>query len=132
MKVIRLIMLLKVAHRGLYRLIRPHAVVPIRVGRQVIPDSSILEVTGFFFLFMAIFVLGTLYVAAHGIDMATSLTSVAATLSNIGPGLERVGATQHYGDLPGSVKMVLGVFMILGRLELYTVLAILMPVYWRR
>ncbi len=132
LKVIRLIILIKQGHRGLYRLIRSHVVMPVRIGRQVIPEEAVAETTGFFFLYMAIFVLGTLYVAAHGMDMATSMSSVAATLGNIGPGISVVGPYGHYGSLPADVKVVLSLFMCLGRLELYTVLSLALPVFWRR
>ncbi len=131
-KVIRLVMLFKVAHRGLVRMIRPHVVMPVRIGRQVIPEDAIQEVTGFFFLYLLIFVGVTLFVAAHGIDMATSLTSSASALGNIGPGLARIGATQNFSALPLDVKVVLGVCMILGRLELYTVAALAVPAFWRK
>jgi trk system potassium uptake protein TrkH len=131
-KVIRLLMLFKVAQRGLVRLIRPHVVMPVRLGRQVIPEDAIQQVTGFFFLYMLVFVGVSLFVAAHGIDMATSLSSAAATLGNIGPGLARIGAVRHFADLPVDVKAVLAVAMILGRLELYTLAALAVPVFWRR
>ncbi|HOI10687.1 MAG TPA: TrkH family potassium uptake protein [Myxococcota bacterium] len=131
-KVIRLLMLFKVAQRGLVRLIRPHVVMPVRLGRQVIPEDAIQQVTGFFFLYMLVFVGVSLFVAAHGIDMATSLSSAAATLGNIGPGLARIGAVRNFADLPADVKAVLAVAMILGRLELYSVAALAVPVFWRR
>lgn len=132
MKVVRLLMLFKVAHRGLVRLVRPHVVMPVRLGRRVIPEDAIQEVTGFFFVYLLLFIGGALFVAAHGIDMATSLTSVASSLGNIGPGLARVGAIRSFADLPVDVKAVLSVFMILGRLELYTVAALAVPAFWRR
>lgn len=132
MKVIRFLILFKLMHRGLYRLVRPRVVMPIRIGRQVIPDSSVEETAGFFFLFICVFVVVTLFVSAHGLDMITSFSSVAATLSNIGPGLAKIGAVEHYGNLPASVKLVLSGCMILGRLELYTVLSLTLPIYWRR
>ncbi len=132
MKVIRLLMLFKVAHRGLVRLIRPHVVMPLRIGRQVIPENAIEEVTGFFFLYLLLFIGVSLFVAAHGIDLATSLSSVAATLGNIGPGLARVGAVRNFANLPMDVKVVLSVCMVLGRLELYTVAALAVPAFWRK
>lgn len=131
-KIIRLIIMFKVMHRGVYMLVRPHAVLPVRIGRQVIPDSSVYEISGFLFLYLLVFVVTTLFVAAHGLDMATSLTSVAATLGNIGPGLARVGAIENFGQMPWDVKLVLSLAMILGRLEMYAVVALILPVFWRR
>lgn len=131
-KVVRLAILVKVLHRGVVRMIRPQVVRPIRLGAQVIPESSVEETSGFFFLYVSLFIAVSLFVAAHGLDMATSLSSVAATLGNIGPGLERVGAISHYGGLPATVKVALTACMILGRLELYTVLGLLTSVFWRR
>lgn len=131
-KVVRLAILAKVLHRDVVRMIRPQVVMPIRLGPQVIQESAVEETSGFFFLYLSLFVVVSLFVAAHGLDMATSISSVAATLGNIGPGLERVGAISHYGDLPATVKVALTGCMILGRLELYTVLSLLVPVFWRR
>jgi len=131
-KVVRLAILMKVLYRGLVRQVRPSIVMPIRLGRTVIPEQSIEETSGFFFIYLLTFALASLFVAAHGLDLATSLSATAATLGNIGPGLERVGAISHYGDMPAAVKVVLSLCMILGRLEMYTVLGLLIPSFWRR
>jgi trk system potassium uptake protein TrkH len=89
-------------------------------------------VTGFFFLYMAITALGTLAMAALGLDFVSALTSVAATLNNIGPGLGTVGPTENFAHIPAAGKWVLVFLMIAGRLELYTFLVILIPDFWRR
>lgn len=131
-KVVRLILLARLAHRSLYRLVRPQVVMPIRIGDRVVPETAVMEVSGFFVIYLGVFALSALYVAWRGIDGATALSSVAATLGNIGPGLARVGAIRHYGDLPADVKTLLSCLMLLGRLELLTPLALLLPVAWRR
>lgn len=130
-KVVRLAILFKVLHRGIIQMVRPQLVRPIRLGNRLIPESAVQETSGFFFLYMAVFLGASLFVAAHGLDPATTLSAVAATLGNIGPGLEQVGAVAHYGDLPASVQVVLSGCMILGRLELLTVLSLFSPVFWR-
>ncbi|HOU54249.1 MAG TPA: TrkH family potassium uptake protein [Myxococcota bacterium] len=131
-KVVRLLLLARLAHRSLYRLVRPQVVMPIRIGDRVVPETAVMEVSGFFVIYLTVFAVAALYVAGRGIDAATALSSVAATLGNIGPGLAQVGAIRHYGDLPADVKTLLSLLMLLGRLELMTPLALLLPVTWRR
>lgn len=131
-KVVRLAIMLKAFYRGLLRQVRPHAVVSVRLGNNVIPEGVVEATSGFFFSYLAIFACVSLFVAAHGLDMATSLSATAATLGNIGPGLEQVGATSNFASLPSSVKVALTFCMILGRLEIYTVLGALTPSFWRR
>jgi trk system potassium uptake protein TrkH len=83
-------------------------------------------------MLIAVFTIGTLFMTALELDIITAATSVAATLCNIGPGLERVGSIENYAFIPPIGKLFLSFCMILGRLELVTVLAILLPNFWRR
>lgn len=131
-KVSRLIILAKAGYHEIYKAFHPHAVFSVKVGDQVIDDSVIRSVLVFFGIFIASFVIGTLVIAAFGYDMATSATSVVATLANIGPGLSLVGAIENYAFFPSAAKILLSLLMIVGRLELFTVLVLLIPDFWKR
>lgn len=132
MKVIRLLILFKVLHRGVIRMLRPQIVMPIRLGPVVLSEAAVEATSGFFFLYVVTFVFASVFVAAHGLGVATAVSSVAASLGNVGPGLEAVGPASHYGHLPYSVKLVLIGCMVMGRLEFYTVLALFVPSFWKR
>ncbi len=131
-KVSRIIIVLKAAYNEIYKAFHPHAVFAVKVGRQVIEESVIRSVLVFFGVFIISFVVGTLAMAAMGLDMATAATSVVATLANIGPGLAKVGAIENYAFVPWSGKILLSFLMILGRLELFTVLVLFIPDFWKR
>ena len=131
-KVLRIYLLLKFVLAEFSRLLHPHAIIPVRVRQQTIPRDVVMNVLGFFVLYILIFAVGTLLIAAMGYDVATSFGAVAATLGNVGPGLGEVGAIDNYAHFPPIGKWILSFFMLLGRLELYTVLILFVPAYWRR
>jgi trk system potassium uptake protein TrkH len=130
-KQVRILVLLKYGWRELYRLLHPRAVIPLRLGNKAVPDSVVAEIVGFIFLYGVIFVISVLLLTAFNIDLVSSISAVAATLGNIGPGLGVVGPVDNYGGLPHVVKFVLSFLMLCGRLEIYTVLALLIPDYLR-
>jgi trk system potassium uptake protein len=132
MKVLRLYLLGKFVIAELNRLIHPHAIIPVRVRQQTIPRDVVTNVIGFSVLYIVIFAIGALLVTLMGFDMPTSFGAVAATLGNVGPGLGDVGAIDNYSAFPAIGKWLLSFFMLLGRLELYTVLILFAPAYWRR
>jgi trk system potassium uptake protein TrkH len=99
-------------------------------GVPIEPDTRDAIVV-FFFLSVSILVLCALAMAAMGLDIVTAITSVVATLNNIGPGLMGVGPTQNYAFIPGLGKALLSLCMVLGRLELFAVLVLFMPSFWR-
>jgi len=132
MKISRIIILIKAGYNEIYKAFHPHAVFTVKVGKQVIDDSVIRSVLVFFGVFILSFVVGTLVMASMGLDMATASTSVVATLANIGPGLAKVGAIENYSFIPWEGKLFLSFLMILGRLELFTVLVLLVPDFWKR
>ena len=131
-KIIRVFVLVKFVFSEITRLIHPHAVVPVRIGDNVIPREVVMNVLGFFILFILTFMLGVLVMSALGLDMATSFGSVAATLANIGPGFGDVGPTDNYADIPPVGKWVLCLLMLMGRLEIFTVIILLSPFYWQK
>ena len=125
-KVVRIMIVLKKMGADLRRMVRPHAVLPVRVGTRAIPEEVVGSVTTFFLLYLTLFAAGGLVVALlTGLDLVSAFSASAACLGNIGPGFGRVGATMNYAFFPASAKVVLLVLMIVGRLELYTVLVLL-------
>lgn len=130
-KVVRYIILFKSAARQILKFLHPHAVVPIRLGRQVVHDEVVDHVQTFFFLYMLILGASTLYMTALGLDLVSAVSAVAATLGNVGPGLGLVGPTANYAALPDSGKLLLTCCMLIGRLEIFTVLVFLSTKFWR-
>lgn len=129
-KVVRVLIVIRKISVDLRRMVRPHAVLPLRVGKRTIPDGVVSAVTTFFVLFLLLFVAGGLILTVMGLDPESSFSASAACLGNIGPGFGTVGPTLNYSQLPGASKLVLAGLMIVGRLELYTVLVLLFLKRW--
>ncbi len=131
-KVVRLFVLVKFIYSEIVRLIHPHAVVPVRIGKTTVPRDVITNILGFFILYVFLFALGVFIMAELGLDIDTALGSVAATLGNIGPGLGNVGPTDNYAHIPFLGKWVLSLLMMMGRLELFTVVILFSPSFWQK
>jgi trk system potassium uptake protein TrkH len=129
LKVIRVILLYRQSIREIRRLVHPHAVLPIKVGGQKMSDTVISAVWGFFFLYITSFAVMTILLTATGLDAETAYSAVGACITNLGPGLGLAGP--HYADLNDMAKAILCVAMLLGRLEIYTLLVLLTPAFWR-
>ena len=132
MKVLRIYLLIKFVFVELNRLIHPHAIIPVRMRQQTISRDIVTNVLGFATLYFFVFAVGSLLIAMMGYDMPTALSAVVTTMSNVGPGLGDVGAVDNYAGFPDAGKWLLSFFMLIGRLELYTVLILFAPAYWRR
>lgn len=132
MKSIRILILLKKGYQELLRLARPSAVIPVRLGGRPVEERVIAGITGFFILYILLFLISSLILMKLGLDMVSSVSATAATIGNVGPGLGLVGASQNYAFLPPVAKVILSLNMLLGRLELYTVLVLLLPSTWRK
>ncbi|MFH0915862.1 MAG: potassium transporter TrkG [bacterium] len=132
LKVARFLVLSKNASRVLSQSVRPRAVIPVKIGRRVVPDHVRAAVLGFFFLWITVFALGTLLLSTSNVSMVTSASAVAATLNNVGPGLELVGATLNYAPIAPFGKVVLMAMMLLGRLELLAVMLPFTRSFWSR
>ncbi|MEZ6015229.1 MAG: TrkH family potassium uptake protein [Planctomycetota bacterium] len=132
LKVVRFLIVWKASIAGVQRFIRPRAIHQVRMDGQSLDEGVVASVTGYFALWILVFVAGTLFLAAFGIELETGSTAVLATLNNIGPGLAGVGPVMNFAELPGPVKFVLSIFMILGRLEFYAVVALVVPGFWKR
>jgi trk system potassium uptake protein TrkH len=129
-KVIRFLLLIKQGTREITRLIHPSAQIPIRVGGKTMLPHVIDAVWGFFALYVASFTVMYLALALTGLDLITSFSAVAASINNLGPGLGTVGS--NYADLNDPAKWILCFGMLLGRLEIFTLLVLLTPAFWRR
>ena len=132
MKIIRIFLLVRFVYSEITRLLHPHAVVPVRIGDSVVPREVVLNVLGFFVLFILLFAVGVLVMSSLGLDLASASGSVVASLANIGPGLGSVGPTDNYAHIPLAGKWVLSILMLMGRLELFTVIILLSPFFWHK
>ena len=131
MKVIRIVILVKHAAHEIRKLVHPTAVYPVRFGERVISDDVIRNVLGFFLFYMGIFVTVSIIMAAMGLDLVSSLSVTASAIGNIGPALGSVGPTDNYAHLPDLGKLLLNFCMLLGRLELFTVIVLFSRTFWR-
>jgi len=132
MKQIRVLILIKHMRRELARVIHPRAVSPIRLGRDVVPPDLRSSVLGFVALYGAVFLVAAAGLAASGLDFTTAASSAATTLGNVGPGLGDVGPTETFAPLSAPAKLICQFCMLAGRLELYTLLLLFTPAFWRR
>lgn len=130
MKVIRFLLLFKQGLREITRLIHPNAQIQVKVGSKPLSETVIKAVWGFFSLYVASFSVMMLSLMALGVDQVTAFSAVAACINNLGPGLGEVAA--HYGDLGSVEKWILCFAMLLGRLEIFTLLVLLTPAFWRK
>lgn len=130
MKMIRFLLLLKQGMREIKRLIHPNAIFIIKVGGKPLSDKVIQAVWGFFSAYVAAFVIILLILMLTGLDQISAFSATAATMNNLGPGLNEVGA--NYADVTDTAKWVLSFAMLLGRLEIFTLLVLLAPAFWRR
>ncbi len=129
-KVIRFLLLIKQGIREIYRLIHPSAQIPIRVGGKSISTEVVEAVWGFFALYVASYIAMYLALTLTGLDLMTAFSSVAACINNLGPGLGDVGL--NYAGLNDPAKWILCFAMLLGRLEIFTLLVLLSPAYWTK
>ncbi len=132
MKCLRVMLYLKYCYKELFLLIHPRAVKHIKIGGVSVPEDVVRSVLGFMGLYVGLFAFSTVLIAGMGVDFITSLASVAATIGNIGPGLGMVGPVDNYAQIPYLGKWVLIWCMLLGRLEIYTVIILFVPEFWRK
>jgi len=131
-KIVRVVLLLKNGFLELKRLIHPNAIVPVRFDRQAVPQKVITNVLAFVSVYVLITVMGIVVVSFMGYDVETSIGAVAATLGNIGPGIGEVGPSSNFAHFNDFGKWFLSFLMLIGRLELFTVLVIFSPAFWRK
>ena len=131
LKVVRILVLFKYAYRRILLAFNPRAVIPLKVGGSVLSETVISGVIGMAIVYFVIIIVGFLVMSAVGLDHVTALSSVIATLGNVGPGLGLVGPMENYLFIPAIGKVVLIICMLVGRLEIFTVLMLFAPSFWK-
>jgi trk system potassium uptake protein TrkH len=132
MKCLRIMLCFKYCYRELFSLIHPRAVSPIKIGGKTVPDDVMRSVVGFLALYMGLFAVSTVALAGLGVDFRTSFSAIAASIGNIGPGFGLVGPVENYAHIPYLGKWLLIWCMLLGRLEIFTVIILVVPEFWRK
>ena len=132
LKCIRMVILTKVSRNEFKHILHPNAVLPIRINKQVIPPSIVSTVLAFCFIYLIIIIVSTLLMMAMGVGTAESLGCVISSIGNMGPGLGETGPAYSWNALPDAAKWLLSFLMLLGRLELFTVLLLFTPDFWKR
>ena len=131
-KVIRFIILIKIITRELIKLVHPRAIFHVKVGDKTIDPDDLSNVAALTFLFIGISALSAIMLSFMGVDLTTAISASIASLFNIGPGLGGVGAMGNYAPIPAMGKGILISCMLLGRLEIYGILLLLLPIAWRK
>jgi trk system potassium uptake protein TrkH len=130
-KFIRHLVFFKNSYLEFKRLIHPRAIIPLKLNEQVVAPRIMTHVIIFLLLYMMVFILGTVLMSILGYDFTTSVGAVASCLGNVGPGIGEVGPVDNFGHLSDTAKWLLSFMMLLGRLELFTILVLLTPYYWK-
>lgn len=131
-KVMRILILIKNSLLEFRRLIHPHAIIPVRLNKRPVSQNIVFVVISFFLFYVITFAFGVVFLIAIGMDFVSAIGASASSLGNIGPAIGSVGPVENYAHIPVSGKWMLGFLMLLGRLELFTVLIIFSPSFWRK
>jgi trk system potassium uptake protein TrkH len=131
-KIMRIVVMLKNSTQELKRMIHPKGVIPVRLNKHAVEERVVTNVLAFIAFYGIIAVISMAIMSILGNDLETSVGAVAATLGNIGPGIGNVGPALNYADIQVAGKWYLSFLMLVGRLELFTVLVIFSPMFWRR
>jgi trk system potassium uptake protein TrkH len=131
-KIVRHILLLKNGLLELKRQIHPTAIITVRLNGNAVSPEITSNVLGFIMIYLTIYVISTFVMGLVGVDFVTALGGVATSLGNIGPGFGSLGPVNHFAHLPSTGKWFLSFLMLLGRLELFTVLILITPYFWNR
>ena len=139
-KVVRHLIILKNSILEFKRLLHPSAIIPVRLNKRMIPPKIVFNVHAFILLYLSIFIIGSIFMALFGFNfevklisdnIISSMGSVAATLGNVGPGIGSVGPMSNYAEISNLGKWFLSGLMLLGRLELFTILILFTPYFWK-
>jgi len=131
MKNVRVLLMLKAGTNAFKRRLHPKVVSPITLNGRMVGLETMMAIAGFTMLYFVTFGTGTIILTAAGSDILTSMSAVAASMANVGPGLAAVGPMANFAHLPDISKWTLDIFMILGRLEIYTVIILFTKVFWK-
>jgi len=131
-KIVRIIVLCKNAVNEFKRQVHPNAIYPVRLNDSVVPIETVTKILAFMFLYLAILIVSFLVLSFTGMGFEESVGSAISCMGNVGPGLGSVGPSGHFADIPVFSKWYLCFLMLTGRLELFTVLSLFMPAFWKR
>ena len=131
-KMFRTLVLIKQSFREMFTLVHPQAVTPLKINGLVVPNRVVYSVLAFIFLYFMTIVTLTFALLASGLDLVSALTAVIASINNAGPGLGAVGPATNYASLSDFQTWMCAIAMFLGRIELFTVLVLFTPTFWRR
>ena len=132
LKCIRMVILTKVSRNEFKHILHPNAILPVRINKQVISSSIVSTVLAFCFIYITIIVISTLLMMTMGVGAEESIGCVISSIGNMGPGLGETGPAYSWNALPDAAKWLLSFLMLLGRLELFTVLLLFTPDFWKR
>lgn len=131
-KIVRHVILFKNSFLELKRLLHPTSIIPVRLNKKAIQQKTTFNVLAFIMIYISVFVFGSIAVSLTGVDFTTTIGAVATSLGNIGPGFGSVGPLDNFSHLPDVTKWILSGLMLLGRLELFTVLILFTPYFWKK
>jgi trk system potassium uptake protein TrkH len=131
-KIVRHLVILKNGYSEFKRLLHPRAIIPVRINNNSVSQTIVYNVLAFFFIYLLIFILGALIISAFGHDIVTSAGASIACLGNIGPGIGGVDPSHNFAFFSSGAQVFLSFLMLLGRLELFTVLIIVTPSFWKK
>jgi trk system potassium uptake protein TrkH len=131
-KVVRVLLLIKYGYRELFRSLHPKAILPVRLGRQMVPQGVMEAILSFFILYIFIFAVASLILSILGMDIVSATSAAATTIGNVGPGFNLIGPVANFGGVHPIGKLVLILCMWIGRLEIFTVLVLLTPDFWSK
>ncbi|MEL6718919.1 MAG: TrkH family potassium uptake protein, partial [Bacteroidota bacterium] len=130
-KIVRHLVFFKNSFLEFIRLLHPNAIVPLKINGQTVRPKIMTHILVFLLLYLLLFIVGTLGVSMTGMDFLSSIGAVATSISNVGPGIGDVGPVNNFADVPSTAKWILSFLMILGRLELFTILVLFTPYFWK-
>jgi len=131
-KIIRTLLVFKYLSYEMKKLIHPKGVYAIKIGKNVISDNVIKNTLGFYLFYIFIFVISSIIFSFYGLDVISALTASASSIGNIGPGLGTIGPYDNWGHLPNGAKWLSSFCMLLGRLEIFTVMILFSRSFWRK
>ncbi len=130
-KLVRHLVFFKNSFLEFKRILHPRAVIPLKLNGTVVTGRILTHIIIFLLLYLILFVLGSIVVAAMGLDFMTAIGAVATSLGNVGPGIGKVGPVDNFAWLSSEIKLFLSLLMLLGRLELFTILVLFTPYFWK-
>lgn len=131
-KVVRIVIIVKYCYYEFQRIVHPNAIIPVRYNGHLMKEDVITRVLAFVLLYLMIIALGSIILGFSGMGFKESLSGMVTCLSDVGPGIGEIGPTKNFYNIPDFSKWFLAIIMLVGRLELFTVLLILTPAFWKK